>query len=76
MSKIAGDINHHMMRNAKTHHCDGCKHSRFIDIEGMLKPRMDCLMLHKPRFYAPDYFDLDTWSYKRKCEDFAVKDKT
>jgi hypothetical protein len=37
---------------------------------------MDCLMLHKPRFYAPDYFDRDTWGYKRKCEDFAVKDKT
>ena len=59
----------------KTKHCDECKHGRFIDIEGMLKPHMDCLMLHKPRFYAPDYFDRDTWGYKRKCEDFAKKDK-
>ena len=33
---------------------------------------MDCLMLHKPRFYAPTYFDRDTWGYKRKCEDFLA----
>ena len=59
----------------KTQHCDECKHGRFIDIEGMLKPRMDCLMLHKPRFYAPDYFDRDTWGYKRKCEDFQKKEQ-
>lgn len=63
------------MTTIKTRHCDKCKYGRITAIEGMLKPHVECLMLHKPRFYAPDYFDRATWGYKRKCEDFSAKEK-
>ena len=62
------------MSEIKTRNCNKCKHGMIITVEGMLRPRMECLMLHKPRFYAPDYFNRDTWGYKRKCEDFAPKE--
>ena len=51
----------------KTQQCDECKHGT---MRALPKPTLVCAMLHKPRFYAPVYFQRDTWGWKRKCDDF------
>ena len=57
----------------KTQHCDQCKHATMRTLP---KPTLICAMLHKPRFYAPVYFQKATWGWKRKCEDFIAKENT
>ena len=50
-----------------TKNCDECKNGNF------LKPKMECFLGHKPRFYMPKsnypHFDND-WGYKRACIDY------
>ena len=53
----------------KTRHCEECKffHTDRFDTK--------CLKLHTLRFYKPKHPRDSDWGWKRKCEDFEVRNE-
>lgn len=53
----------------KAAHCDECKWFAQETYEHV------CRKQHYPRFYQPKHTRDSDWGWKRKCEDFEVKNE-